>query len=105
MNHRVVITGMGIWSCIGQDLETVTENLRLGRSGIVFDQSRIDYGVQSGLVGNVPRPELKSLLSRKFRASMSEDTQYAYMAVRDALEKSGLKNPSNTIGIIWGNVK
>ena len=75
---------MGIWSCIGQDLETVTESLRLGRSGIVFDQSRIDYGLQSGLVGNVPRPNLKPLLPRKFRATMSEDSEYAYMAARQA---------------------
>lgn len=106
MKQRVVITGMGIWSCIGQDLETVTESLRLGRSGIIFDQSRIDYGLQSGLVGNVPRPNLKPLLPRKFRATMSEDAEYAYMAARQAFEQAGINDEylhQNEVGIIFGN--
>lgn len=105
MKRRVVITGMGIWSCIGQDLETVTESLRLGRSGIIFDQSRIDYGLQSGLVGNVPRPDLKPLLPRKFRATMSEDAEYAYMAARQAFQQAGITDEylrENEVGIIWG---
>ncbi len=106
MKRRVVITGMGIWSCIGQDLETVTESLRLGRSGIIFDQSRIDYGLQSGLVGNVPRPDLKPLLPRKFRATMSEDAEYAYMAARQAFEQAGITDEylrKNEVGIMFGN--
>ena len=106
MKHRVVITGMGIWSCIGQDLETVTESLRLGRSGIIFDQSRIDYGLQSGLVGNVPRPDLKPLLPRKFRATMSEDAEYAYMAARQAFLQAEITDEylrENEVGIIWGS--
>ncbi len=106
MKRRVVITGMGIWSCIGQDLETVTESLRLGRSGIIFDQSRIDYGLQSGLVGNVPRPDLKPLLPRKFRATMSEDAEYAYMAARQAFQQAGITDEylrKNEVGIIFGN--
>lgn len=104
--RRVVVTGMGIWSCIGQDLQTVTESLRLGRSGIVFDQSRIDYGLQSGLVGNVPRPDLKPLLPRKFRATMSEDAEYAYMAARQAFQQAGIDDEyikKVNIGIIMGN--
>lgn len=106
MKRRVVITGMGIWSCIGQDLETVTESLRLGRSGIVFDQSRIDYGLQSGLVGNVPRPDLKPLLPRKFRATMSEDAEYAYMAARQAFLQAEITDEylrENEVGIMFGN--
>lgn len=106
MKRRVVITGMGIWSCIGQDLATVTESLKLGRSGIVFDQSRIDYGLQSGLVGNVPRPDLKPLLPRKFRATMSEDAEYAYMATLQAFQQAGIDDDylrENEVGIIFGN--
>lgn len=106
MKRRVVITGMGIWSCIGQDLETVTESLRLGRSGIIFDQSRIDYGLKSGLVGNVPRPNLKPLLPRKFRATMSEDAEYAYMAARQAFQQAGITDEylrKNEVGIMFGN--
>ena len=104
--RRVVVTGMGIWSCIGQDLQTVTESLRQGRSGIIFDPKRIEYGLQSGLVGNVPRPDLKPLLPRKFRATMSEDTEYAYMAARQAFEQAGISDEylrQNEVGVIWGH--
>lgn len=104
--RRVVVTGMGIWSCIGQDLETVTESLRLGRSGIIYDPKRMEYGLQSGLVGNVPIPDLKPLLPRKVRATMSEDAKYAYMVARQAFEHAGIDDDylnRNEIGIIWGN--
>ena len=103
---RVVVTGIGIWSCLGQDLQTVTESLQQGRSGIVFDPKRIEYGLQSGLVGNVPRPNLKPLLARKFRATMSEDAGYAYMAARQAFEQAGISDEylrQNEVGIIFGN--
>ena len=103
---RVVVTGMGIWSCIGQDLQTVTESLRQGKSGIIFDPKRIEYGLHSGLVGNVPRPDLKPFLPRKFRATMSEDAEYAYMAARQAFEQAGISDEylrQNEIGIIFGN--
>jgi len=103
---RVVITGMGIWSCIGQDLQTVTESLKEGRSGIVFDPKRIEYGLQSGLVGNVPRPDLKPLLLRKFRATMSEDAEYAYMAARQAFEQAHIQKDyllHYDVGVLWGN--
>ena len=103
---RVVITGMGIWSCIGQDLQTVTESLKLGRSGIIFDPKRIEYGLHSGLTGNVPRPDLKPLLPRKYRATMSEDAEYAYMAAKQAFEQAGVDDTylrENEVGIIFGN--
>lgn len=100
---RVVVTGMGIWSCIGQDFQTVTESLKQGRSGIIFDPMRIEYGLQSGLAGNVPRPNLKPFLSRKFCATMSEDTEYAYMAARQAFEQARLDDDyrkKNEMGIV-----
>lgn len=103
--RRVVITGMGIWSSIGQDLQTVTESLKHGRSGIVFDPKRIEYGLQSGFVGSVPRPDLKPLLPRKTRQMMSEDAEYAYMAVRQAFEQANIDDSylrQNEMGIIWG---
>lgn len=104
--RRVVVTGMGIWSCIGQDLQTVTEGLKAGRSGIIFDHKRIEYGLHSGLVGNVPRPDLKPLLPRIYRDTMSEDAEYAYMAVKQALESARINETyvqSNEVGCIWGN--
>ena len=106
MNRRVVVTGMGIWSCIGQDLQTVTESLRQGRSGIIFDPKRIEYGLHSGLVGNVPRPDLKPFLPREFRAMMPEDAEYAYMAVSQAFKMADVKIPISSnleCGMIWGN--
>ncbi len=104
--RRVVVTGMGIWSCIGQDLQTVTESLKHGRTGIIFDPKRIEYGLHSGLVGNVPRPDLKPLLPRKFRVTISEDAEYAYMATRQAFEQAGINDEflkQNEVGIIFGN--
>ena len=104
--RRVVVTGMGIWSCIGHDLQTVTESLKHGRSGIIFDPKRIEYGLQSGLVGNVPRPDMKPMLPRKYRATMSEDSEYAYMAARQAFEQAGIANEDlrkEEVGVLWGN--
>ena len=103
---RVVVTGMGIWSCIGQDLQTVKKSLKAGHSGIIFDPKRIEYGLHSGLVGDVPRPDLKPLLPRKFRATMSEDAEYAYMAASQAFEQAGVSDEylrQNEVGIIFGN--
>ena len=103
---RVVVTGMGIWSCIGQDLQSVTESLKQGRSGIICDPQRIEFGLHSGLTGNVPRPNLKPLLPRKYRATMSEDAEYAYMAARQAFEQAGIEDTylrQNEVGIIFGN--
>ena len=97
---------MGIWSCIGQDLRSVTDSLKQGRSGIIFDPQRIEYGLHSGLTGNVPRPNLKPLLPRKYRATMSEDAEYAYMAAWQAFEQAGIEDTylrENEVGIIFGN--
>ena len=103
---RVVVTGMGIWSCIGQDLQTVKESLSQGRSGIIFDTRCIDYGMQSGLKGNVPIPNLRPFLVRKLRATMSEDAEYAYMAARQAFEQAKISEEyllQNEVGVIFGN--
>ena len=72
-SRRVVVTGMGIWSCLGQNLSEVTVSLREGRSGIGLEQDRLEYGYQSGLTGIVARPELKKLIAnRRLRAGLSE---------------------------------
>ena len=106
MKRRVVITGMGIWSCIGQDLQTVTESLRQGRSGIGVREERRQYGYHSLLTGIVPRPELKGLLDRRQRITLSEEAEYAFMATRDALNLANIDGDyclNNEIGIIFGN--
>jgi 3-oxoacyl-[acyl-carrier-protein] synthase-1 len=103
---RVVVTGMGIWSCIGQDLQTVTESLRQGRSGIGVRPERKQLGYHSLLTGIVPRPDLKPLLDRRLRNALSEEAEYAYMATREALKNACIDADyclQNEIGVVFGN--
>ena len=60
--NRVVITGMGIWSCLGKSHDEVRDALFQGKSGIILDLSRKEAGFCSGLVGNVPKADLKPFL-------------------------------------------
>ncbi len=104
--NRVVITGMGIYSCIGSNLEEVTASLYAGKSGIVFDQDRKDFGYRSALTGKVCEPNLKKMLTRRQRISMGEEAQYAYLATVEALEKAGVSQDfleANEVGILFGN--
>lgn len=106
MAKRVVITGIGIWSCIGTDINTVKESLYNGKSGIVYDEKRTAYGFRSGLTGFVEKPVLKGLLDRRQRANMSEEAEYAYMATRQAFEQAQITEEyllNNEIGCIFGN--
>jgi len=106
MDNRVVITGMGIYSCIGISLEEVKESLYQGKSGIVLDEERKEFGYRSGLTGRVPKPDLKSLLSRRQRISMGEESEYAYLATIDALKQAGIEQEfldENEVGILYGN--
>ena len=83
--HRVVITGMGIWSCLGTDLDSVTQSLHDGKSGIGIQPERLTYGYRSALTGIVPEPVItKKDINRHTRAGMSEEARYAYMASRQA---------------------
>ncbi len=104
--RRVVITGMGIWSCIGQNQQEVTESLRKGRSGIGYDEARREYGFRSPLTGVVPTPDLKALLHRRLRTGMSQEAMYAYMASREAFEQAGIDEQyllDNEVGVLFGN--
>ena len=105
--RRVVITGMGIWSCLGTDRETVKESLFQGKSGIVLDQDRVAYGYRSGLTGLVATPVItKQMLDRHTRAGMSEEAQFAYMASRQAFEQAMIDDDylrQNEVGCIFGN--
>ncbi|CAG4995027.1 3-oxoacyl-[acyl-carrier-protein] synthase 1 [Dyadobacter sp. CECT 9275] len=106
MSNRVVITGIGIYSCLGENLGQVTQSLYAGKSGIIFDKARKDFGFRSALTGMVARPDLKPFLSRRQRMGMHEPAEYAYMATREALETSGLDIDfldKTETGIIFGN--
>ncbi len=106
MERRVVITGMGIWSCLGQNLNEVKESLHAGRSGIGVERERLAYGYRSGLTGIVPRPQLKGVLDRRLRVGLSEEAEYAYMASRQAFEQTLMDDAylhGNEVGILFGN--
>lgn len=106
MDRRVVITGMGIYSCIGTSLEEVKQSLYEGKSGIVYDAERKEFGFQSAISGMVPKPDLKNLLSRRQRISVGEETEYAYMATIEALKNAKIEDSyfdENEVGILYGN--
>lgn len=98
---------MGIWSCIGTDTESVARALHDGRSGIGLQPERLDYGYHSALTGLVPTPEItRQMLDRHTRAGLAEQTQYAYMAARQALEAARLDEDwlkEHEAGCIFGN--
>ena len=104
--NRVVITGMGIWSCLGVSLEEVRDSLYRGKSGIVLDAARKEIGFRSGLTSLVKEPELKGELPRSQRVYMPQPAQYAYCATRDALRQAGVDQDyldSHNVGLLYGN--
>ncbi|HOF16981.1 MAG TPA: beta-ketoacyl-[acyl-carrier-protein] synthase family protein [Bacteroidales bacterium] len=103
---RVVITGMGIYSCIGKNLDEVAKSLYEGKSGIGIDPLRIEYGYRSPLTGIVERPVLKGILDRRTRVCLAEEAEYAYMATVEALKNAGVDLDyleNNEVGIFYGN--
>ncbi len=106
MTRRVVVTGMGIWSCLGKNKEEVAISLREGRSGIGIEPERIGYGYRSTLVGLVEKPQLKGLLDRKLRMYLAEEGEYAFMATREAFAQAGVDDAyllENEVGVLFGN--
>lgn len=106
MNNRVVITGTGIWSCLGKNLEEVKESLYTGKSGIGMDMERKEWGYRSGLTGIVEKPQLKGILDRRARIGLSEEAEYAYMATLEAMKNAKMEMDwveKNEVGILYGN--
>ena len=104
--RRVVVTGIGIWSCLGTSVDEVKESLFAGKSGIGLDEERLTYGFRSGLTGMVKRPNLKDLLHRRLRMGLSEEAEYAFMASRDAFQMAHVDEQylsANEVGVIFGN--
>ena len=103
---RVVVTGIGIYSCLGKNLDEVTKSLYEGKSGIGIDPQRTEYGYRSPLTGIVERPQLKGVLDRRARVCLPEQGEYAYMATVEALKKAGIDMDyleANEVGILYGN--
>ena len=104
--RRVVITGIGIWSCLGNNVDEVRQSLYEGRSGIGTEEARKEYGYQSTLTGIVQKPVLKGLLDRRLRVGMSEEAEYAFMASREAFQMAGVDDDyllKNEGGVLMGN--
>lgn len=97
---------MGIYSCLGKNLEEVAKSLYEGKSGIGVDPMRIEYGYRSPLTGIVERPMLKGLLDRRSRVCLAEEGEFAYMATAEALKNAGVDMDyleNNEVGIFFGN--
>jgi len=103
---RVVITGLGIYSCIGKNVNEVAKSLYEGKSGIGIDPERTKYGYRSPLTGIVEHPQLKGLLDRRLRVGLAEEGEYAYIATVEALKDSNVDMDyleKNEVGIFYGN--
>ena len=104
--RRVVVTGMGIYSCIGKNIDDVAKSLYEGRSGIGVEVERTEYGYRSPLTGIVERPLLKGVLDRRLRIGLAEEGEYAYMATLEAFKGANIDADyleNNEIGIFYGN--
>jgi len=103
---RVVISGLGIYSCIGKNMQEVRDSLYEGKSGIILDSDRKLFGYRSGLTGMVDRPILKGLLDRRARIMLPEQGEFAYISTLEALKNANIDEQylhDNEIGIIYGN--
>ena len=103
--RRVVVTGMGIVSCLGNTTEAVTDSLRHGKSGISFNEKFREMGLRSQVCGSVDI-DLVGLIDRKHKRFMGDAASYAYVALQNAIEHAGLtdKDVSNPrTGLIAGS--
>ena len=104
--QRVVITGVGIYSCIGKNLEEVRDSLFYGKSGIIYSPERKLLGYRSALTGKVDRPNLKEVINRRARVTLPEHREYAYISTVEALKNASLDQDfmdKHEVGIIMGN--
>lgn len=104
--NRVVITGLGIYSCIGKNLSEVRDSLFQGKSGIILDPARKEMGYRSGLTGYVEKPQLKGILDRRARIMLPEQAEYACVSTMEALGNAGLSQDyldEHEVGVIFGN--
>ena len=87
--RRVVVTGMGIASCLGNDLGTVSSALRESRAGIRFLPDHAERGLRSQVGGAVDL-DLDAVIDRKLKRFMSDAAAYSYVSLRDAIADAGL---------------
>lgn len=103
--RRVVVTGLGITSCLGLDAATVTESLRNGQSGIRFKQDYADMGFRSHVAGTIDI-DFKEYIDRKTLRFMGDAAAYSYIAMQQAIADSGLNDEqvsNSRTGLIMGS--
>ena len=91
MSRRVVVTGIGVTSCLGTDCAAVTESLREGRSGIRLQQDQVDVGMKSHIAGSIDL-DLKELIDRKWLRFMGHGAAYSYLSMEQAIADAGLED-------------
>ena len=102
---RAVITGIGAISCIGNNISEITKSLKLGTSGIYFNESYKELGMRSHISGSI-NLNLKDLIDRKHLRFMGEAASYAYLSTAEAIKDSGLdlsRFSSQDVGVIAGS--
>ncbi|WP_341938926.1 beta-ketoacyl-ACP synthase I [Marinimicrobium sp. C2-29] len=102
---RVVVTGMGIVSCLGNEIATVLEALREGRSGITFQETYAEMGFRSQVAGSIDI-DLKECIDRKVLRFMGDAAAYAYISMDQAIADAGLDESlvsNERTGIIMGS--
>ena len=102
---RAVITGIGAISCIGNNISEISKSLKLGTSGIRFNESYKELGMRSHISGSI-NLNLKDLIDRKHLRFMGEAASYAYLSAAEAIKDSGLdlsRFSSQDVGVIAGS--
>ncbi|NQV84313.1 MAG: beta-ketoacyl-ACP synthase I [Rhodospirillales bacterium] len=103
--RRVVVTGLGIVSPIGNNVAEVTDSLRQGRSGIIFNEDYAERGFRSHVCG-APQIEMDDLIDRKLRRFMGDGSAYNYIAMSEAIKDAGLSEAevsNERTGLVMGS--
>ena len=102
---NAVVTGMGIVSCIGNSVDEVTESLKKGQSGIIFNEKYRDMGFRSHVSGSIDL-DVTELIDRKTLRFMSKAAAYAYIASNQALMQANIEISNldrSRIGVVAGS--
>ena len=103
--RRVVVTGMGIVSCIGNNKDEVLDSLKAGRSGISFSEEYAERGFRSHVHG-APQIDMDNFIDRKLRRFMGDGAAYNYVAMREAIADAGLEQTdvsNERTGLVMGS--
>ena len=103
--RRVVVTGIGVVSSIGNDKDQVLDSLKKGASGIDYREDFEEMGLKSRVAGSI-KLDIKEHVDRKLKRFMSDGIAFNYLAMKEAVEDSGLSEEQVSdirTGLIMGN--